>query len=279
MASAVADLAQMAAALELDDVRAVRERCARCQRPAPVCVCIALPPEGPLTLHTKVVVLQHPEEFHKRTIGTVPLVQLCLAQCDIFVAELGLVDGDPAADSGWLYNPKQCNTSHHTVMRFAPPVQAALDVVLSTPGTLLLYPGPGAVDIETLPLVAGADSRTLVVVDGTWGQASFMMRACNAMIHAAVAKGTVQRVQFAAAGSSGYRFRKEPAAHCLSTLESISYSLRFLDAQGAVAERFLLSAYVIDRCSYLVCACVGVLWVFLIVGWCLLVLVGAARRG
>jgi hypothetical protein len=42
-----------------------RALCARCERPANVCVCAALPALGKIRLNTKVLVLQHPQEASK----------------------------------------------------------------------------------------------------------------------------------------------------------------------------------------------------------------------
>eukprot|EP00960_Hanusia_phi_P041161 754866-Hanusia_phi.AAC.4 len=103
----------------------------------------------------------------------------------------------------------------------------ALEAALSDKKTLLLYPGPGAVDIETLQLDDSDSERTLIVVDGTWRQAGRVIR--EECIRRAVERGEVTRVQFARAGRSGYKFRKEPHQFCLSTLESVAYSLQYLE--------------------------------------------------
>ena len=42
-----------------------RTLCARCARPTTVCVCAALPAGGPISLRTRVMVLQHPLEGRK----------------------------------------------------------------------------------------------------------------------------------------------------------------------------------------------------------------------
>jgi hypothetical protein len=113
----------------------------------------------------------------------------------------------------------------------------SLEEALADPGTLLLYPGPGAEDIETMPPLENGRPRTLIVVDGTWRQAGRVMRETKSL-QLAIDAGTVRRVQFAEAGKSGYQFRKEPHDYCLSTLESVAYTLRFLergpDGQEAV---------------------------------------------
>jgi len=120
----------------------------------------------------------------------------------------------------------------------------SLEEALADPGTLLLYPGPGAEDIETMPPMEDGKPRTLIVVDGTWRQAGRVMRETR-VLQQAISAGTVRRVQFAHAGSSGYEFRKEPHDFCLSTLESVAYTLRFLErgADGVAAVEALSATF------------------------------------
>ena len=62
-------------------VHEARALCERCQRPHRVCLCAALPPV-PVVTQTRVLILQHPVEA-KKTVATVPLVELCLANCTV----------------------------------------------------------------------------------------------------------------------------------------------------------------------------------------------------
>lgn len=263
--------------------------CVRCERPEPVCVCSALPPNGEkIRLQTKILVIQHPCECRKKIIGTVPLMQLCLENCELLVAKGcgqsaainmrgrrgrksgndGENDGESPSDSF-----EESSTQSHTSVqiesegreirdesshceRFGKKLEQkgeswtlegnqALEEALADPETLLLYPGPGAIDIESLEVAAhNKKPRTLIVVDGTWRQAGRVMREAVCVARA-VEAGTVRRVQFAEAGSSGYTFRKEPHAHCLSTLESVVYALQFLErtAEQARAAEHMLGAF------------------------------------
>ena len=138
-------------------VHEARAVCERCARPHRVCVCAALPPE-PVATQTRVLILQHPVEA-KKTVATVPLVELCLANCTVV-----------------------------TGMRFEPElreIQVALDEGYRP---LLLYPGPDARPLEE---VAEGTARTvhqegseaadprkvlLILADGTWRQAHHMLR-------------------------------------------------------------------------------------------------------
>ena len=59
-----------------------RRTCERCRRPESVCVCSRLP-TSKIVLPTKVMVISHPCEKKKRMIGTVPLIDLCLANYEL----------------------------------------------------------------------------------------------------------------------------------------------------------------------------------------------------
>eukprot|EP00986_Skeletonema_menzelii_P005986 scaffold2258_cov144-Skeletonema_menzelii.AAC.15 len=61
-----------------------RDYCNGCNRPLPQCLCEHLPEEK-IGLDTKVLVLQHPVEFRRKTISTVPLLTLVLDECRVLV--------------------------------------------------------------------------------------------------------------------------------------------------------------------------------------------------
>ncbi|KAJ1476950.1 DTW domain-containing protein [Baffinella frigidus] len=226
----------------------VRAVCMRCNRPEPVCVCSALPAQK-IFLNTKIMVLQHPCELRKQIIGTVPLLALCLINFELLIARATASgppsstpsEGDPAeaADREGGERATPNNGAFDRLQR-----NPSLEEALADPGTLLLYPGPGAEDIETMPPMEDGKPRTLIVVDGTWRQAGRVMRETR-VLQQAISAGTVRRVQFAHAGSSGYEFRKEPHDFCLSTLESVAYTLRFLErgADGVAAVEALSATF------------------------------------
>ena len=61
-----------------------REYCNGCQRPLPQCLCDHLP-KNKIHLQTHVLILQHPVEFRRKTISTVPLLKLVLENVMILV--------------------------------------------------------------------------------------------------------------------------------------------------------------------------------------------------
>ncbi|KAG5189893.1 DTW domain-containing protein [Tribonema minus] len=71
---------------------------------------------------------------------------------------------------------------------------------------------------------AVGDAHTLILIDGTWAQAKKIVKTTPWL------SVLCTPVQFRDGGSSTYTIRREPMPHCLSTLESIAYSLEVLEA-------------------------------------------------
>jgi DTW domain-containing protein YfiP len=82
--------------------------------------------------------------------------------------------------------------------------------LVARPGTALLFPGPGAVAPDALE----RPPETLLVIDGTWPQARKMM-ALNPALRA------LPRIGFMPRQPGNYRIRREPAAHCVATVEAV----------------------------------------------------------
>jgi DTW domain-containing protein len=82
--------------------------------------------------------------------------------------------------------------------------------LVASPGTALLFPGEGAVSPEALE----RPPETLLVIDGTWPQARKMM-SLNPALRA------LPRIGFMPRKPGNYRIRREPAAHCVATVEAV----------------------------------------------------------
>ncbi len=93
--------------------------------------------------------------------------------------------------------------------------------VAAEEGTALLFPGEGSVAPSTL---AGRPPRTLIVVDGTWSQARKVIKR-NSFLWA------LPRIGLTPPAPSNYRIRKEPAEHCLSTIEAVAHVLGELEGE------------------------------------------------
>lgn len=152
-----------------------------------MCVCSSL---SPISSGVGVHVLQDPRE-RRHPLGTARLLRLGLDAIHVHV----LAPRGPSAP------------------------------VAFPEGAALLYPGPGARDLATLP--AAARPSHLVVIDGTWSQAHRIFRD-NPWVRG------LPRVCVVPPEPSRYRIRAEPRSECLSTVEAVVLALRCLrpDLQG-----------------------------------------------
>jgi DTW domain-containing protein len=168
-----------------------RALCPRCWRPVSVCYCAHI---VPLQTQTRVIVLQHPRE-RDVGVGTVRIARLCLPNA---VVRVGI---DFADD---------------------PVVQAAL----ASGQAHVIYPGPNARDVES---VAPGTPMTLILVDGTWGQAHRLLKVNPALMQ-------LPQLRFTPPQASAYNpIRREPEAHCTATIEALAHVLGYLEGDR---ERF-----------------------------------------
>jgi tRNA-uridine aminocarboxypropyltransferase len=171
-----------------------REMCWKCRRPMRVCYCGAV---EPIETRTRVVILQHPRESDV-PINTARIAELALS-----------------------------NSTLHVGLDFARDI--ALQAALSDPAApaVLLYPSDDAKDLAR---EAPPGPCTLVVIDGTWWQASKLFKL-NPFLRA------LPRYGLAPSEESRYRIRREPAAHCLSTIEALEAALAVLESRpGGIPE-------------------------------------------
>src|SRR6185369_11553743 len=84
----------------------------------------------------------------------------------------------------------------------------------------VLYPGDGARE----PSALARTPRTLIVLDGTWRQARAMWRD-NPSLH------RLPRIGFTPSAPGNYRIRREPAPHCLATVEAVVEVLGRLEGE------------------------------------------------
>jgi DTW domain-containing protein YfiP len=169
-----------------------RAVCPDCRRPRVVCYCAHV---VPIETRTKVVLVQHRRE-RDVPIGTLRIAELALPNASVFVG-VNELDGN-----------------------------ASLRAALSAPDTYLLFPGKDAIDVRELAASRAPDAGpiTLVVVDGTWWQAQSLVRKTR-MLQA------LPTLRFTPERPSDYRIRKEPAEHCVSTIEAIAHVLGALEGE------------------------------------------------
>ena len=92
----------------------------------------------------------------------------------------------------------------------------SLESALRERDAYVLYPAPGALDVESVELT---EKSTVVVLDGTWSEAGKILTR-NPYLR------SIRALSFKAPLVSNYRIRRQPRAGCLSTIESIAHLLK-----------------------------------------------------
>lgn len=124
--------------------------------------------------------------------------------------------------SAWLTRLALRNAELHSGFDFSDDPRVR-EIALA-PDAALLYPGDGAMPASEC---AGSPPAILVVIDGTWLQAEKMLIANPSL-------AALPRIRVAPAHPSGYGdLRREPAPHCLSTIEAVACALGELEGDPA----------------------------------------------
>ena len=191
------------AAPETRQVQQARPRCARCRMPGMQCWCAHV---HPVRCKTRFLILQHDHEA-RRTVST---GRMALLSVPGTVLRVGLDFSGDTIVNAMLQDPKYC--------------------------PLLLSPGEGAQDLASVAstLRSHAEDILLVILDGTWAQAR-RMRRLSRNLHA------LPRVVFTPRAVSEFAVRRQPAAHCASTLETIAESLHILEGPDPARDELLLA--------------------------------------
>lgn len=170
-----------------------RPSCATCLRPLVVCWCAHLRPRA---TRNAVLFLQHPRE-EGVAIGTARMAGLSLLGSEL---EVGV------------------DFSRSRVL-----ARALADAERPA---VLLFPGPGARDLEHDP---PRGPVRLVVIDGTWPQAKKIVRTNPAL-------EALPRYTFTPRAPSAYTIRREPEEGFVSTIESLALVLSLLEGDPSFAD-------------------------------------------
>mmetsp|Transcript_29984 Transcript_29984/g.57260 ORF Transcript_29984/g.57260 Transcript_29984/m.57260 type:complete len:416 (+) Transcript_29984:91-1338(+) len=208
---------------------ASRPTCPRCYRPPILCICPSLPSRK-IKTKTDVLILQHPREFRRRSLSTVPIMSLVLENCTV--------------KRGYRFEVEDLDLVSECLGRGVKP--------------LLLFPGKNAISLDgndsnedyestsefgeqRLDNVSGIsknntregaqrrkalrkEKQLLILVDGTWAEAKRMIMQSPQLT------SRCQQIQFTSSYTSIYDvIRKEPEKHCISTLEACAHALTFLE--------------------------------------------------
>lgn len=181
-----------------------REHCYVCRRVKKHCLCGSV---KPFATRTRFVILMHEEEAKKQKTGTGRLARLCLANAEL------LVGIDFSANS-------------------------RVNELLADPAyaPFVLYPGPSAANFAALPAGALPEGKTplVFVIDGTWRTArSILAKSRNV-------RG-LPRLSFERPYVSKFSIKRQPMAHCVSTIEAVYHLIgeageAGLEAAGAARE-------------------------------------------
>jgi DTW domain-containing protein YfiP len=179
--------AQAAAELQ----KSLRQSCAHCRKTLSTCYCAQLRPfEAP----AHVVILIHPMENRKR-VGTGRMTHLSIANST-------LIEGVDFTDDERV-NSLIADSANHCVT---------------------VYPGEGAADVsEGSPtplssLVPDGKNLVLFLIDGTWFCAEKMLKVSHNLM-------ALPQIKFTPPHHSIYAIRRQPSAHCFSTIETAHFLL------------------------------------------------------
>lgn len=169
-----------------------RELCRRCLQPRLNCYCGAIAPQQS---RANWIFLQHPGEA-RNPIGTARMAHLSLPGSHLFCG---------------------VDFSRDDRLRTLLEKAARPAVLFPVEGARVLGRAEG-----------GREPLTLIVLDGTWGQARKLWKV-NDFLRALPA------YRLEPGQPSRYRIRAEPAAHCVSTIEAVAAALQALDGQDREA--------------------------------------------
>jgi DTW domain-containing protein len=182
-------------------------RCPRCRLHTDLCACDVL---VPMAAATELVVVAHRYEVRKPT-STGRLAVMCLESARLCLRGLHGKPDDPVT---W-------DAGHEPI---------------------LLFPCPGALSLGEWKAArtATAPPVSLIVPDGTWGQAKRVRRRVPGL-------AGITAVTLPDANASGLRLRQPNAPNRLATLEAIALAFGILE--GPAAQEHLLHAFrtVVER--------------------------------
>lgn len=205
--------------IEITPVNTGAENCPHCEKLRALCMCETLTPHDN---RVHVLVLQHPQEPDK-DLGTARMATRILSRSTLRVglsaanlkAALGGIEADP---SGWIVLYLGAKYKFRALAR----KENQSDLYTFDKNDVEV-----AMPLESI--------RGVVILDGTWAQAKTMWWRNPWLLK-------LRRAVINPRAKSLYgHLRKEPRHECLSTIESIAYTLEVLGEDPAVTEALLNS--------------------------------------
>ena len=176
-------------------------------RPSSTCICKYI---HPITTTTRFIILMHPKEHKREKIGTGRMTHLQLENSEIIV-------GDD------FTNNRRVN-----------------EILANEKNTFLLYPGHDSFNLsvrrpsEIISFME--DAPHIFILDGTWSCARKMLKLSKNLQQ-------LKRVSFDNEIVSKFIIKQQPAALCLSTIESVYTVLNLLrevDVEHCETKDFLI---------------------------------------
>jgi len=217
-----------------------REICSGCKRPTSICLCESLP-ESTIDTHTQILILQHPTEFKRKTISTVPLIPLVLKNCEIKIGYQFKEDDLLKIDS----IQQALERGEKPLLLFPGANSLDLNDIFDSDNRNEIAPSPSSSTALSSPSTSSKStttpklSRLLIFIDGTWSQAKRTARESPYLL------SICQKVQFTTKGNSIYNaIRREPQDHYVSTLECCAQALCLIEnsKKTRMASDYLLKA-------------------------------------
>ncbi len=193
--------------------------CPHCEKPASLCVCDALAPEGErVDNRVHVLILRHPQE-QDRKLGTARIAALQLKNANLKTglswSNLGNALGRPA-------DPKKWGVLYLGTAKTSAPLPPRPLTVVTKKGN------PAPDQDEVLKEIEG-----IILLDGNWAQAKALwwrnawLLKCRRLV--------LQPAQPSLYGN----LRKEPRKESVSTIEAAAHTLATLDNDPGLVDRIL----------------------------------------
>ena len=166
-----------------------RTICYDCYRPATSCMCAYI---TPIETNTRFIILMHPKEFKKTKNGTGHFTNLSLKNCEIHI---GVDFSQNEIINEIIDNPS--NTCY------------------------VLYPSATSINLNESVIGDKGKNTVLFLIDSTWPcSRSILLHSPNIQ--------KLEKVSFTHTKVSGFIFKQQPKAYCLSTMESTLCVLELL---------------------------------------------------
>jgi DTW domain-containing protein YfiP len=172
-----------------------REECYACYRAKKNCLCDSI---KPFSTRMRFVILMHTKEARRQKTGTARLAKLCLTNAEL------LIGTDFTRDER---------------------VNSLIQDPSYSP--FVLYPGPEALNFKTLgnDLPPGGKTLLVFVIDGTW-------RGAKRILNKSRNIRALPRLSFFRSYSSQFVIKRQPMAHCVSTIEAVYYLCKEAEETG-----------------------------------------------